>query len=53
MLGSALRAVREGAAQKNSGVAVLLLNTGVLSNSYVKSGGKCLSGKKLWKAEWE
>lgn len=36
MLGSALRAVREGVAQKSSGVAVLLLNTGVLSNSMLR-----------------
>lgn len=48
MLGSALRVVREGVAEKSSGVAMLLLNPGVLSNSNVQLTGKCLSGKKLW-----
>lgn len=48
VLGSVLRVVREGVAEKSSGVAMLLLNTDVLSNSNVQLTGKCLSGKKLW-----
>lgn len=46
VLGSVLRVVREGVAEKSSGVAMLLLNTDLLSNSNVQLTGKCLSGEE-------